>query len=566
MRDMRWHDYWRPGRLTRVGGPSFWFSARPVRAIGEVLAVQIPLFLWALFFARNMPVGSLVRLGGTFFTIAGPGCILYSVFRMRRPARTWWRRLALYVVAGLVVGFMPSAMIEIVWVAHASGVRPRTVWSPPQWFFFVWLLAFTSSWVISRLGAWLLATWNGLRRKRLIWSLTNAHLMVVVLGSSLLCALLVVVQLMTSRFVPFQLVPVVFVMFLLTVFALLIVLPPSAIFSYVFAHRTTRRLELLADATNALRAGDYRIRVPVRGEDEVAQLQINFNAMAADLERAVRELHTERDRVATLLMARRELVASVSHELRTPVATLRGYLESTRAHWDGAQTPPDTLRHDLAIMERETLHLQALIDDLFTLSRADVGKLEMRPEPTDVAAVARRCVETLAPLAWQSNRVEVVAEVPEDGPLALADGSRLEQAIQNLLHNGVRHTAPGGIVAVEVTATTGAADNMLTVKVKDTGEGIAPDELPHIWERFYRTERSRQYPGSGTGLGLALVKELIETMGGSVAVESALGVGSCFTLRLPRAQAGATDRTSPIGERDGNRDAYSPKADGLRMR
>ncbi|MGH2516177.1 MAG: sensor histidine kinase [Ktedonobacterales bacterium] len=223
------------------------------------------------------------------------------------------------------------------------------------------------------------------------------------------------------------------------------------------------------------------------------------------------------------------MIASVSHELRTPVATLRGYLESTRTHWDGA--PPPTLPQDLLTMERETLRLQALIDDLFTLARAEVDRLEMRHEPVDIGMVARRVVETMAPLAWQSNRVEVVAAIPAALPAAMADASRVEQVLLNLLRNGVRHTPPGGIVAVEASADeTGAI-----LRVKDTGEGIAPDDLPHIWERFYRTRRSREQDSAGTGLGLALVKELAGAMSGSVAVESVLGEGSCFTVRLPLA-------------------------------
>jgi signal transduction histidine kinase len=265
--------------------------------------------------------------------------------------------------------------------------------------------------------------------------------------------------------------------------------------------------------------------------------------MAADLERAVAELQTERDTVAALLRERRELIASASHELRTPVATLRGYLESTLAHWNGQ--PPATLRHDLEVMERETIHLQRLIGDLFTLARAEVGRLELRRTPTDVGLVVRRIVETQAPLAWQGSRVQVVAVVASGLPLALVDASRLEQVLRNLLHNAVRHTPPGGIVALEASDEAGEASvvgagagavsaGWVRLRVKDTGEGIAPEELPHIWERFYRAESARARGDGGSGLGLALVKELTEAMGGTVGVESTPGEGSCFTVRLPQ--------------------------------
>jgi len=174
-----------------------------------------------------------------------------------------------------------------------------------------------------------------------------------------------------------------------------------------------------------------------------------------------------------------------------------------------------------------------LIEDLFTLSRAEVGELVLAREPVDVGAIVRRTVDTVAPLAWRAGRVEVVAQVPPDLPSALADERRLEQVLSNLLHNGVRHTPPGGIVAV----VAAAEEDTVRIEVRDTGEGIPPEELPYVWERFYRGERARAEDSRGAGLGLALVKELAETMGGTVEVESVLGEGSCFTVRLPRSEA-----------------------------
>jgi signal transduction histidine kinase len=296
--------------------------------------------------------------------------------------------------------------------------------------------------------------------------------------------------------------------------------------------RTTRRLEYLASATGALRAGNYAVRIPVVGEDEVAQLQTNFNAMAADLERAMYALLDERDTVAGLLHDRRELIANVSHELRTPMATLRGYLETTLTHWD--ENPSPTLQHDLQVMENEVIRLQGLVEDLFTLARAEVGKLTLRCEPTNVGQLIQRIAETGAPPAWRTSRIAIVADVPCELPPVLVDASRLEQVLWNLLHNAVRHTAPGGIVAVVAAVEPEA----VVIHVKDTGEGIAPADLPYIWQRFYQTESSRTRTGGGTGLGLALVKELTEAMGGTVEAESVPGEGSCFTVRLLKGKAG----------------------------
>jgi signal transduction histidine kinase len=219
----------------------------------------------------------------------------------------------------------------------------------------------------------------------------------------------------------------------------------------------------------------------------------------------------------------------VSHELRTPVATIRSYLESNLKGQEPGLS--EALKRDLEVMEHEIARLQGLIDDLFLLSRAEVGGLPLDMRPTDVRDMIQRRVEAMAPLAWQLGRVEMVAEVPPGLPPALADEARLEQIVTNLLRNSLRHTLPGGIVAV----TAGANETAICIQVRDTGEGIDAEDLPHIWERFYRGHSSR-VEGGAAGLGLALVKELAEAMGGSVAVDSAAGKGSCFTVRLPMAR------------------------------
>lgn len=297
----------------------------------------------------------------------------------------------------------------------------------------------------------------------------------------------------------------------------------SSVVAYLLSRRLVARLESLGRAAESLAAGDLSQRVDA-GPDEVGQLARRFNHMADDLERTLGELRAERDRVAGLLEDRRQLVASASHELRTPVATARGYLDSAL----GRQAElPVGLQADLETMQRELARLQQLIDDLFALSQAAVGRLSLRLEPTDAGAVVRRLVETTAPLAWRQRRVEVLAEIGSAAVLARADGQRLEQMVSNLLGNAIRHTPPGGMVAAAVWADA----ESVRVDVRDTGEGIGPDDLPHVFERFYRG-RSRNGEG-GAGLGLALVKELTEVMGGTVSAASSVGEGSCFSVRLP---------------------------------
>jgi signal transduction histidine kinase len=312
-------------------------------------------------------------------------------------------------------------------------------------------------------------------------------------------------------------------------------LASASLLAYLLSRRLVGRLEQLSRATAALRAGDLAVRVPVQGLDEVAGLQRGFNEMAADLERTLRELEAERDRVAGMLLARRQLVAGVSHELRTPMATVRGYLESALQRQQGL---PPALRTDLETMERELARLQALIDQLFMLSRAEVGRLELRLGPVDAGDLAQGIVDTIAPLAWRQGRVQIVAEIAPDLPLAQADADRVAQILSNLLSNARRYTAPGGLVAVSVSAEP----DWVRIDVRDTGAGIAARDAERVFEPYYQAQTGDGVGHDGAGLGLALVQELTAAMHGSVEVDSTPGEGSVFTVRLPLAAAARATR------------------------
>lgn len=539
------HPQTEENACSRVALPHrFWLHATPPHALIETLLIAAAVSLIAYLLIYNPsrfgpgPAAFMLNL----ILLDGPFCAIWCAARLRMPRGTLRRQFLLDGAIGVVLGMVPFGLMLTAALSLASKERiaanllhggPRGI--PIGFFFLIALIAFATEFLVFRIGVRLLLFWNRLRRTRLQWALTHAHLVVAALGAGLLILLVITLLYVTSDRSITTVVPLLFFLSVVSVLGIIIVLPPSALFSFIFARGMTRRLQTLTTATNALRAGDYTVRVPVSGEDEVAQLQANFNAMAADLERAVLLVQAERDTVAQLLTARRELIASVSHELRTPVATLRSYLESTVSHWTGA--PPATLRNDLEVMEREAIHLQALITDLFTLARIEVGKLDVCSEPVDMGALVRRIAATQAPLAWQRGRVEVVADAPPEPRFALADAGRLEQVVQNLLHNAIRHTPPGGIVALTVAADPDDA-GMVRLQVNDTGEGIAEEDVSHIWKRFYRGQKARNE--GGTGLGLALVKELTEAMSGTVAVESAHGRGSCFTIRLPQTQSSET--------------------------
>ncbi|GAA4238313.1 HAMP domain-containing sensor histidine kinase [Actinomadura meridiana] len=260
------------------------------------------------------------------------------------------------------------------------------------------------------------------------------------------------------------------------------------------AARLTRPLRALTGAAQRIAAGDGAAPVTVRGHDKIAQLAAAFNDMSASLARSER--------------LRRDMVSDIAHELRTPLSNIRGWLEATQ---DGvADTDPALIDSLLD----EALQLQHIVDDLQDLALADAGALRLHPEPASLADVLHR-------------RDGVHYEL---GDVTLtADPVRLRQMVDNLVANALRHTGPDGRVVV--TART--EHDQAVIEVSDTGIGIAPDDLPHVFDRFWRAEKSRGRRGGGSGLGLAIVRKLAEAHGGTATATSTVGAGSTFTIRIP---------------------------------
>lgn len=286
----------------------------------------------------------------------------------------------------------------------------------------------------------------------------------------------------------------------------------ALILSYLVARQIANPVQRMLTATRRIGGGHYAERVVVpaaNAGDELGQLAASFNDMASALEK------TERRRV--------ELVGDVAHELRTPIATLTGYLEGLL---DGVVEPsPETW----AKLHTESLRLRRLVDDLQELSRAEARQIPMR--------IARVAPETIVNAA----RDRVASEYAEKGldlrlaplsslPDVMADQDRAVQALTNLLTNALRYTPAPGSVDVSVRRE-GA---VLAFSVRDTGVGIAPENLPRIFERFYRVEKSRSRALGGSGIGLTITKALVEAMHGSIRADSAgVGQGSVFTFTLP---------------------------------
>lgn len=288
-----------------------------------------------------------------------------------------------------------------------------------------------------------------------------------------------------------------------------LVLALAVAVSVLAAGRLVRPLRALTGAAQRMRDGDTAARVPAGGsDDEVGRLAGAFNEMA--------------ERRAELEAQRKDMVSDIAHELRTPLSNIRGWVEAAQdgvAEADGAF---------LESLHEEAMQLQHIVDDLQDLAQADAGELRLHPEPLDLAELLDQTASAHRARAEEAGVTLTVSA--EAGLVLLADGVRLRQAVGNLLSNAVRHTPRGGTVRLSAYGD-GAT---LVLEVTDTGSGIAPEDLPHVFDRFWRAEKSRTRRAGGSGLGLAIVRKLTEAHGGSVQVASTPDKGTTFTLRLPR--------------------------------
>ena len=299
---------------------------------------------------------------------------------------------------------------------------------------------------------------------------------------------------------------------------LLLALGLTAVVGVLAFWALTARLKRLTETVGAFERGALAVRGNVGGADEIGALGRAFDRMAARIESQVEALRrTDRQR--------RDLVASVSHDLRSPLTSLRGYLETLAMRGDDA--PPEERRAHVERALRSAERLSGLVSDLFDLARFDAAEVRPRLEPTALAELAADVVAGCQP---EADRRDVALRVrAQDGlPLAALDPGLIDRAVGNLLDNALRHTPPGGAVEVEVVRHDAAA---LAVSVRDTGQGIAPELLPRVFDRFVRADESRS--SEGAGLGLAIVKRIATLHGGTVRVESVLGAGSTFSLVLP---------------------------------
>jgi signal transduction histidine kinase len=284
----------------------------------------------------------------------------------------------------------------------------------------------------------------------------------------------------------------------------------AMVLGYFLSSAITDRIFILQEAAHKLAEGDLDTRISVSGKDEVAQLSQDFNQMAEQLQQATRQ--------------RADLIAWVSHDLQTPLTSIQAILEALA---DGLFDDPETQERYLRTAQREVRSLSDLIDDLFQLTKLDAGGLILEISPNSLTDLISDTLESFSQLAEKKN-IRLSGEVSDGTDPVNMDTKQIGRVINNLVSNALRYT-PGG-QEVEITAFRDG--DKVEVRVRDTGEGIPPEDLPHLFDSFYRGEKSRNRATGGAGLGLAIARGIILAHEGEIWVESHPGEGTTFIFTV----------------------------------
>ncbi|HSR48783.1 MAG TPA: HAMP domain-containing sensor histidine kinase, partial [Anaerolineales bacterium] len=308
-------------------------------------------------------------------------------------------------------------------------------------------------------------------------------------------------------------------------------------FGQLMARTMTRGLEELADASEAIAAGDLERRVEVRSGDEIESVGEAFNAMVERMEQA-------QQREVAALQAQRSLIASASHDLRTPLTSLRATIEALT---EGVVDDPPEVERYLEVAQADIRHLGALVEDLFELTRLNAGVLVPRLQAASLSDLVSDTLQSLHLLADERGVALEGRVDPRLDPVVF-DPYLLQRALTNITENAIRHTPAGGWVRIAAEREGSG----VRIVVSDTGEGILPADQPRIFDAFYRGEAARsRTAGEGAGLGLSITRAIVEAHRGRVSVDSRQGVGSVFEIRLPAldvSQAGGLEgEETPVG-------------------
>ena len=310
------------------------------------------------------------------------------------------------------------------------------------------------------------------------------------------------------------------------VLAGLLALGISMVFALYLSSAISRQVGAVTVAARRMAAGDYGQEVEVTGSDETAELARNFNMMAAQVRAAYEQ--------------QRNFVGNVSHELRTPLTSIEGF---SQALLDGVSASAEEQKRSLEIINQESKRLVRLLRDLLLLSRIDAGELTPERHPVDMVKLMDELGSSYTGRA-EEDGIALRLEPPPEPLTIWTDPDRLDRVLNNLLDNALKYTGGGGAVTLSARRDADHAH----ISVADTGQGIPPELLERVFDRFHRVEQSRAQKHGGSGLGLAICKELVETMGGTIDVRSAVGKGTTFTVALPAGAPGGADSSGEARE------------------
>jgi signal transduction histidine kinase len=316
---------------------------------------------------------------------------------------------------------------------------------------------------------------------------------------------------------------------------------PAIALAALFARHFSRRLGSIIEFASRLSNGDFSARLERTGKDELGILARQLNETGAKLQAMFEALEREHAELEKLERIRKDFVINVSHELRTPLASIQGYTETLL---DGAIEDEENNIRFLNIIRQNAERLSRLTSDLLTLSRIELKTQTFHFAAYRLQPLLEDCVGAMLPIADKRNILINIKPV-EEGAEVFCDSEAVHQILSNLLDNAIKYTPEDGTVTVSAARlpASGAHGEMFEISVEDTGIGIPKEDLPRLFERFYRVDKARSRELGGTGLGLAIVKHLVRAHGGDVRVESALNQGSVFSFTLPTPQAGMNSLT-----------------------
>ena len=280
---------------------------------------------------------------------------------------------------------------------------------------------------------------------------------------------------------------------------------------FIITKEITEPIRELEKMTKQMAAGNFKVKIQSRSNDEVGELVNSYNAMAEAL--------------SNLDMMRNDFIASISHELRTPMTSIGGFIDGI---FDGV-IPAEKQEHYLQIVKEEIARMNALVNDLLNMARLQSGKVELDLLPCSLEELLRNTALKLKPII-DEKEIQIVFDIKTKNCEVLVDRPSIERVLINLIQNAVKFTNPGGTVTLHSEPD---GKNKVRITVEDTGSGIAREEIPFIFEKFYKADKSRGLDKKGTGLGLAIVKNILSAHGQEIHVESTVGKGSRFIFTLP---------------------------------